>query len=97
MNIKDNTELIEVAEKYFFMIGYEPYLLFSLEPREEIMDFIYSLHEEWNIHNVEEEDGISFDEFLFQNIGDKGLLVHLNDESSFGYSFIDFNFSEYWC
>lgn len=92
MNIKDNTELIEVAEKYFFMIGYEPYLLFSLEPREEIMDFIYSLHEEWNINNVEEETGEDFINFLSENIGSDEALICLNEECLGCHRFIEFNF-----
>lgn len=41
--------------KFWIMTDDEPYIFLSFKTKEEVADFIYSLHEEWNINNVEEE------------------------------------------
>lgn len=78
--------LLEIANKYALIIDGEKITLFSLKSRKEITDLIYALHEEWSIHNVEEETGEDFFEFLYENIGSDSLLL-----DSYG-EYIDINF-----
>ena len=78
--------------KYCVMIDDEPYIFISFKTKEEIVDFVYSLHEEWDIHNVEEETGEDFINFLFENIGSDEALICLNEELFGCHRFIEFDF-----
>lgn len=78
--------------KYCVMIDDEPYIFISFKTKEEIVDFVYSLHEEWDIHNVEEETGEDFINFLCENIGSDEALICLNAECWENYRYMNFNF-----
>ena len=78
--------------KYWFMTDDEPYLLISFKTKEEFTDFMYALHEEWNVNNVEEETGEDFINFLHENIGSDEALICLNEECLGCRRFIEFDF-----
>ena len=78
--------------KYCLMIDDEPYIFISFKTKEEIVDFVYSLHEEWDIHNVEEETGEDFINFLYENIGSDEVLICLDTECWENYRYTEFNF-----
>lgn len=78
--------------KFWIMTDDEPYIFLSFKTKEEVTDFIYSLHEEWNINNVEEETGEDFINFLSENIGSDEALICLNEECLGIHRFIEFDF-----
>ncbi len=78
--------------KYCLMIDDEPYIFISFKTKEEIVDFVYSLHEEWDIRNVEEETGEDFINFLYENIGSDEALICLDTECLENYRYTEFNF-----
>lgn len=78
--------------KYCVIIDDEPYIFISFKTKEEIVDFVYSLHEEWDIHNVEDETGEDFINFLSENIGSDEALICLNEELLECHRFIEFDF-----
>ena len=78
--------------KYCLNIDGSPYIFVSFKTKDEVADFIYSLHEEWNIHNVEDETGENFINFLCENIGSDEALICLNTECWENYRYMNFNF-----
>lgn len=78
--------------KFWIMTDDEPYIFLSFKTKEEVTDFIYSLHEKWNINNVEEETGEDFINFLSENIGSDEALICLNEEFLECHRFIEFDF-----
>lgn len=78
--------------KYWIVIDDEPYIFISFKTKEEFIDFIYSLHKEWDINNVEEETGEDFINFLHENIGSDEALICLNEECLGCYRFTEFDF-----
>lgn len=78
--------------KYWIMAKDEPCLFISFKTEKEVEDFIYSLHEEWNINNVEEETGEEFLEFLYENIGSDEVLIFPNGDCLGCHRFIEFDF-----
>lgn len=78
--------------KYYVMIDDEPYIFISFKTKEEVTDFIYSLHEKWIINNVEEETGTDFINFLYENLGSDEGLVYINEEYLDYYKQIVFDF-----
>ena len=78
--------------KYFLSIDDEPFVFLSFKTKEEVINFIYSLHEKWNVNNVEEETGTDFINFLYENIGSDEGLVYINEEYLDYYKQIVFDF-----
>lgn len=78
--------------KYCVIIDDEPYIFVSFKTKDEVTDFIYSLHEEWNIHNVEEETGEDFINFLYENVSSEDALIYLDEAHLHDYTRIEFDF-----
>lgn len=78
--------------KYCLNIDGSPYIFVSFKAKDEVADFIYSLHEEWNIHNVEEETGEDFINFLYENVSSEDALIYLDEAHLHDYTRIEFDF-----
>ena len=82
----------KTLNKYWIMTKDEPCLFISFKTEKEVEAFIYSLHEEWNINNVEEETGEEFLEFLYENIGSDEVLIFSSGDCLGCHRFIEFDF-----